>query len=246
MHSGSSGEASSIVPTPPRLYQPASTESVVRDFAYDNTRHAKARSLTSLAAKQSFGAAADFYGDHGESVTNQPGVRKSIEKPLPDLPVEPVKTSKRGLGLERRDVQVDAAQKRRFTKGDMLELEHSPTTTVPRSAPADDVASDAVRHNHKRERHYHPHVSDFFESSYYRHPVHDRAEAARKLSSVTDTRSVARAPPTSSTSPPIRLCEQRTLKPAAAGAADADDAVDAKYGLRLVTLPAPPSCRRMI
>lgn len=64
----------SISSTPPRLYAAPSAESIIRDFAYgDSSRKPSARS--ELRAR--YGAAASFYGDHGESVVTQPGIRRS-------------------------------------------------------------------------------------------------------------------------------------------------------------------------
>lgn len=81
-------EAESISLTPPHLYQPASVESMVRDFAY---RKMPGRSSSARSGPKAtrFGEAADYYGDQGESVQTQPGVRKSLpnfNKPLPSLP----------------------------------------------------------------------------------------------------------------------------------------------------------------
>lgn len=76
----------SISHTPPRLYPAASAESVVRDFAYGKApRKYSARSNI----RALYGAAASFYGDHGESVATQPGIRKSIALDNKQLPKTP-------------------------------------------------------------------------------------------------------------------------------------------------------------
>ncbi|KAK3109898.1 hypothetical protein LTR53_016370, partial [Teratosphaeriaceae sp. CCFEE 6253] len=112
---------SSIAPTPPRLYQPASAESIVRDFAYTRTQHARAQGAGPLGAPAGYGAAADFYGDHGETIGTQPGLRRSIVAPQAksrgrdkDLPLLP-----------------GAAVTRGFRKDGLRELEHVPTETEP-------------------------------------------------------------------------------------------------------------------
>ncbi|UJO17160.1 uncharacterized protein CLAFUR5_04431 [Fulvia fulva] len=76
----------SISHTPPRLYQPASAESIVRDFAYNEQKSRRKPSL-----RTPYGAAASFYHDQGESIALQPGVRQSIpgyDKLLPALPAQ--------------------------------------------------------------------------------------------------------------------------------------------------------------
>ena len=72
----------SISPTPPRLYQQASADSIIRDFAYNKAKNNAPVHLP--RGQQDFGSAADYYGDHGESVAFQPGVRKSIARPPTD------------------------------------------------------------------------------------------------------------------------------------------------------------------
>lgn len=80
----------SISRTPPRLYQPPSADSIVRDFAYARDKTAKAEAARALSKQ--YGAASTYYDDHGESVIEQPGARPSIsrpmtmEKPLPEIP----------------------------------------------------------------------------------------------------------------------------------------------------------------
>ncbi|RMY61364.1 hypothetical protein D0865_01039 [Hortaea werneckii] len=188
MHSGSSAEDVSIAPTPPGLYQPPSVESIVRDFAYTDIQSAKARSLASLAGKKSLGAAADFYNDQGESVAYQPGVRKSMNPPLPGLPAEEAPSSGHRPGRHKPGKPGRPLRKTSARQIELRELEHVPTSSEPPKPAVDDnVTPNGTRHPHRRGKN-HPHVSDFFESSYYRHPNVNPTEAARKLSSVTDTR----------------------------------------------------------
>ncbi|KAI7509175.1 MFS general substrate transporter [Hortaea werneckii] len=193
MHSGSSAEDVSIAPTPPGLYQPPSVESIVRDFAYNDIQSAKARSLASLAAKKSFGAAADFYNDQGESVAYQTGVRRSMNPPLPDLPSEERPSSRHEQKHQRPAKPARPQHETSAKQIELRELDHVPTSSEPPKVAADDnVTPNGTRHPHRRGRN-HPHVSDFFESSYYRHPNANPTEAARKLSSVTDTSDPSRA-----------------------------------------------------
>ena len=90
----------SISRTPPRLYQPPSADSIVRDFAYAREKTAKAEAARALSKQ--YGSASGYYGDHGESVKSQPGIRPSIsapmitDKPLPELP------GRRGTMCHRR------------------------------------------------------------------------------------------------------------------------------------------------
>ncbi|KAK6392457.1 hypothetical protein LTR65_003587 [Meristemomyces frigidus] len=189
---GSSGD-DSITRTPPRLYQPASADSIVRDFAYARLLDAKARAAKSLSAAAGFGAAADFYNDHGESVVTQPGLRRSIpldripgaNKPLPEPPGESHKPAHDIFSRKRRH---EGRQARRYTRSELRELEHVSTNAVPtsRGVPDDGVAPENVPRRRKKNGHA-PHISDFFESSYYHQPT-PAADAARKSSSVTDTR----------------------------------------------------------
>ncbi|CAK4031818.1 Hypothetical predicted protein [Lecanosticta acicola] len=84
----SSGDYS-IAQTPPHLYVSRSPQCVIKDFAYLDPATKKKLSVT-LDRRARYGAAADFYGDHGESVATQPGARRSIvaqEKQLPMVPL---------------------------------------------------------------------------------------------------------------------------------------------------------------
>lgn len=80
----------SISRTPPRLYQPPSADSIVRDFAY--ARRQSKQAEAARASSRQYGAASGYYHDHGESVKAQPGIRPSLsapmitDAPLPDLP----------------------------------------------------------------------------------------------------------------------------------------------------------------
>ncbi|GIZ42769.1 hypothetical protein CKM354_000602600 [Cercospora kikuchii] len=78
----------SISRTPPRLYHPPSADSIVRDYAYNNSKIMRRHSTHSLE-RAKYGAAASFYGDHGESVATQPGVRHSICTTKIDAPLPP-------------------------------------------------------------------------------------------------------------------------------------------------------------
>lgn len=77
----------SIGHTPPRLYQPPSAESVVRDFAYARAQTARAEAARQLS--RSHGAAEAYYCDTGQSVAAQPGVRPSLSAPM--MIDEPIK-----------------------------------------------------------------------------------------------------------------------------------------------------------
>lgn len=84
----SSGDFS-MTKTPPHLYLPRSADSIVKDFAYFDPDERR-RFSAHIDRRAQYGAAADFYGDHGESVAMQPGVRKSYvayEKQLPAVPL---------------------------------------------------------------------------------------------------------------------------------------------------------------
>ncbi|KAK3659930.1 hypothetical protein LTR22_008297 [Elasticomyces elasticus] len=181
----------SIAPTPPRLYQPESAESIVRDFAYARMQNERAQAAGTLSAPhRDYGAAADFYGDHGKSVVSQPGLRRSIalskmptlpyEKPLPGVPaavVSPEKDSvtrlKRGAG--RRDMRV---------------LEPEPTETEPLSRADGDSAMHTVPQ--RRKKGHRPGLSDLFTApiSSTRHAAAGETTNARTLSGITDNRSV--------------------------------------------------------
>ena len=199
LRSVASSENDSISPTPPRMIQAQSKEFIVRDFAYAKALNAKAQSAKSLSSPSGLGAAADFYGDHGESVREQPGLRRSIalgtstnkpllerplpERPLPELPAVAYQGARNRI---RRRANLPDSH-RRFTGGNLRELEHAPTDAVP---PLKRTPSTTYDNNPdsilKRRSHHRPHVSDFFE---YRHNEQER-DVARTLSTVTDSRSV--------------------------------------------------------
>lgn len=174
-HAGSSDDES-IAPTPPRLYQPPSADSIVRDFAYNKLRDAQRASLSAAA---NYGEAADFYNDHGESVPLQPGIRRSIaldkmpayDKPLPDLPPSAHKPGRDTFGRTKRgmdEVPEASRHNRGFTKSELRALEHVPTDTVPpeRVNSTDNTVPETMPQHRKRGRHgYLPHVSDFFENA---------------------------------------------------------------------------------
>ncbi|TKA77747.1 hypothetical protein B0A55_04184 [Friedmanniomyces simplex] len=189
----------SIAPTPPRLYQPASAESIVRDFAYARLQNARAQSAKSLSAPfAGYGAAADFYSNNGEF--SPPLLRRSIalsqmpmpmakalptDKPLPAVPAPVVSPEKDGMGRVKR------SSGRRLTQGELRELEHVPTDSEPpRRVDSNNNPAGTVPQRRKKDR-YHPHLFDLFETSYYRLPEADHTAKARQLSGVTDTSEVS-------------------------------------------------------
>ncbi|KAK4555919.1 hypothetical protein LTR86_007139 [Recurvomyces mirabilis] len=226
----------SLTRTPPRLYQPASADSIVRDFAYNkalaaqasNTKHLgalsrvggrslpKSKSVSNAAtAYGHHGAASDFYHDDGESIAFQPGVRQSIapdkrlslDKPLPPLPPFRGLQNDRGLfdiarGTPGRAV-APVKKPRKLPKGELTLLQHAPIDDEQPIAPHEDIAPGPGVQRKDRPN-YHPHISDFFDTSYYRHPETDHRDKTRKMSSVTDTRSVPHQFP-QPTSPAIPL-----------------------------------------
>ncbi|USW53591.1 Putative MFS transporter superfamily [Septoria linicola] len=87
--SATSSTEQSMSRTPPRLYHPRSADSVVRDFAYSRTAKQRRCSAGSFE-RTKYGGAATYYGDHGESVATQPGIRHSVIFAPDTLPVVPV------------------------------------------------------------------------------------------------------------------------------------------------------------
>ncbi|KAK1810455.1 hypothetical protein LTR12_015186 [Friedmanniomyces endolithicus] len=168
----SADDDDSIAPTPPRLYQPASAESIVRDFAYARMQNARAVSAVSLSSPPTrYGAAADFYSNNGES--SLPLLRRSIalsrmavdvplptDKDLPALPAPVVGPGKDSVGRVKRGAG------KRPVQGALRELEHVPTDTEPpkRWRDSDIIPAGTVPQRRKKDRH-HPHLSDFFETS---------------------------------------------------------------------------------
>lgn len=152
----------SMTSTPPRLYQPPSADSIVRDFAY--AKQKTARTAAARAQSISHGAAEDYYGDAGQSVNAQPGVRPSrsspstLDKPLPPLP-----------DAHRPSVVPPHHGRRQHVP--VRRVEHVPTNTIPRRASTDydNVNRDepTPRRRHGR-RHHHHHLSNFLESPDYR------------------------------------------------------------------------------
>jgi hypothetical protein len=187
-----SASDNSLTRTPPRLYQPPSADSIVRDFAYNKMRkesraqRAAARSQSVMEAATTYGhhgAAAEFYGDYGESVAMQPGVRNSL---LPDSGIR--RSVQEGIFERNAPVFPEAARnpgrdtvgrverggdwsgpaglprKRTLTRAEMKRLEPVPTRAVPQHHEND--PADNVPRQRRRRGHYRPHVSDFFENSY--------------------------------------------------------------------------------
>lgn len=193
---GSSPGRHSISVTPPRLYQPASADSIVRDFAYARAKTAKAQEARRRS--WSYGAASDYYGDTGESVGAQPGVRPSLSAPMVivDKPLAPLPLAVKKSSVPNSNDFVPPKGGRQARP--LRQVDPVPTTSIPprvssRSFERPQEAEDHPRQRHTR--HQRPHLSDFFESSYY-HQDHDhdhetreaKPELQRGASGVTDTR----------------------------------------------------------
>lgn len=158
----------SIAQTPLRLYQVPSADSIVRDFAYAKARNAKAQSAQSLSAPAGFGAAADFYGDHGESIKTQPGVRKSIAPAAPGGREAPIMRSATNISPGASPVPgTDTGPRgRRLTKSGLRQMD---PVAQPPTWHNDRLRTDGQPqlpiHTAKADRHM-PHVSEFFENAY--------------------------------------------------------------------------------
>lgn len=190
-----SPDRQSMTRTPPRLYQPPSVDSIVRDFAYARAKTAKAEAARQLS--RFYGAASDYYRDAGQSVGTQPGVRPSLsapminDKPLPPLP-GPVSKLSVPIG------NVIAPPKGGRQARPICRIEPVPTVSIPvrsSSRSYEKVPDTEDLPRKRRSRHYRPHLSDYFESSYYHQDrKHDRslpqpsAGLHRESSQVTDAR----------------------------------------------------------
>ena len=162
--------ASSISRTPPQLYQPPSAESIVRDFAYPGETSTTARNKHRVS--KAYGSAANYYHDHGESVKEQPGVRPSISAPMittDDTPLPELSGRKSSSLCNRR--------KRRHHPPPIRLLPPVPIDTEPipppRSSSRRDLADTGVppaRRERPQLQERHEHLSNIFESSYYREP----------------------------------------------------------------------------
>jgi len=132
-----------------------------------------------MSAPVSYGAAADFYGDHGESVNYQPGIRRSIAlEKMADLshPEPPSKTRQSAkVDIMRTNRAAGGTSARRLTKSELSQLEHQPTKTAPSSiewhndrtrinAASPPPPPRAGPQQRKKDR-YQPHVSDFFDNA---------------------------------------------------------------------------------
>nr|POF17059.1 hypothetical protein CFP56_57874 [Quercus suber] len=184
----------SIASTPRQLYQSPSADSIVRDFAYARNRRSNIGTAEALDAATRIGAAADYYGDTGQSVTTQPGVRLSIiaptelNKPLPQLPST--------AGVFNKPVRGDQARHSKFRgdtidKGQLRELEPVPATAVPVHRNGSPKSEHQGKDSGKPRKRKSPHVADFFEQSYYHIPSQrpqKTSDPQRKASTVTDTR----------------------------------------------------------
>lgn len=99
-------EDESMSRTSPRLYTAASADSsIVRDFAFSNGRVRRRHSDSAADGMIMYGSAASFYGDQGQSVAVQPGVRKSIagddKLVVPPAPAH-IRNARRSLGKHDR------------------------------------------------------------------------------------------------------------------------------------------------
>ncbi|KAK4503387.1 hypothetical protein PRZ48_004302 [Zasmidium cellare] len=100
--------------TPPKLYTAPSADSIVRDFAYGQDKRRRRHSDSTVGPPLNYGAAASFYGDHGQSVAVQPGVRKSIagyDKLITAPAPAPLRNARRSLGKEGRVVRAHLLQR---------------------------------------------------------------------------------------------------------------------------------------
>lgn len=178
----------SITRTPPRLYQPPSVDSIVRDFAYGKQKPARAGAARGLS--RSHGAAEDYYGDAGQSVVTQPGVRPSVSKPLVlEKPLPPAPPA-------AQDALEPPHGRRQHHP--VKRMDHVPTNAVPprvSSSFYDRNHHDFEpphRHRERKHRSYHHHLSNHLQSTAYRMPKvqasRERAEVKRSQSQVTDNR----------------------------------------------------------
>ncbi len=162
----------SMTSTPPRLYQPPSADSIVRDFAYAKQKTAKA--VAARALSRSHGAAEDYYNDAGQSVTPQPGVRPSLStpiilnKPLPPLPHKAYTTPVNEV------VPPDHGRRQHLP---VRRVEQVPTNTIPPRVSSEmyetaKLNGSPPRRRHGR-RHHHHHLSNFLESADYREKPSD-------------------------------------------------------------------------
>ncbi len=165
--------------TPPRLYQPPSADSIVRDFAYAKQKNAKAEAARALS--RAHGAAEDYYGN-GDYVDTQPGVRPSVSKPIiTDKPLPPLPPAflppRTPTGAQGMDPPHGPRQHRPVRR-----VEPAPTQSVPArvsSRPVEQPNEGAGAVHRRKPRRHHPHhISDLFESSYY----HARPQRARSVS----------------------------------------------------------------
>lgn len=151
--------------TPPRLYPAPSADSIVRDFAYTTAKRGRRHSDS---AAGNYGAAACFYGDQGQSVAVQPGVRKSIagyDKLVTVPPPAHVKNTHRLLGKHGRVFRAHLLQNGSEDRGlpaedvDPLQPTNPPSqsavSTTPQSpgqaSPAQNPFSDSAAITADRE-----------------------------------------------------------------------------------------------
>ena len=192
---GLSLDRQSMSTTPPRLYQPPSADSIVRDFAYASTKTAKAEAARQLS--KSYGAASDYYGDAGQSVGTQPGMRPSLSAPIitgNPLPPLPAPTTRPSIPLKSEVVPPKGGRQSRPVR----RLEPVATTAIPprvSSRSYEKFPDTEARPRKRQPKHDRQHLSDFFESSYYHQDHKDdhglpesNTELQRGSSLVTDAR----------------------------------------------------------
>lgn len=190
----------SMSPTPPRLYQPHSADSIVRDFAYNGPKTKRRHSIAS-AERAAYGEAAVYYRDEGQSVAMQPGVRKSIpgvDKALPPLLV----SHKRGRAAQGKQERVHRSHSLHhvdrvasIVPARRLRRTEARPDIAPRvvNDAAGDVFGPPVPRSTQSsltdQRHPgHPgHLSRFLESGYYRLNDVDKHKCNRQASVANDS-----------------------------------------------------------
>lgn len=184
----------SLSHTSPRLYQPPSADSIVKDFAYAQARTLKAEQTRQLS--RSYGAASDYYHDAGQSVGAQPGVRPSVSAPM-IIEDQPTSAPQASSGPSTRP-GIDLVPPK--SHGHLRQLEPVATeTTLPRindrSFVNQPTLNEPPRRRTEPRRPRPHHMSDLFEAAYYhQHPkgqdrgIQEPTEVQRTNSLVTDAR----------------------------------------------------------
>lgn len=181
--------------TPPKLYQPPSADSIVRDFAYARGRAGKAQAARKFG--KTHGSAAEYYDDTGQSVESQPGVRPSVSAPLEinkPLP-SPPSGDKIPWSAATKDIEIPSRPRQ---KTPLQRFEPAPLQTIPpriSSRSWKKLPDYETPARHRRPRHHRTHLSDLFESTYYYERPKDQKrevpspdDKQRNGSMVTDTR----------------------------------------------------------